>query len=212
MKGRGNSDVRLNGATQHQPMQRPPAGRHGGGSTTLPAKALTSDASALMRDRLIEDLNALVDADQAARWAKRSIPEKNKLTAVDARRVEDAFQAKLENLVPPMTRDARLPTGRKEDVKTERTFRRRPRRSTRASSLCPEPRRVRDREHVKSCGSAPLLDLRSPPLGCPSRAVRSNWSARAKSERRVHCAFVPGASSRGAPLRQRGAVVGQRWD
>ena len=66
LKGRTDSEIRLNGGTQHQPTQRPLAGRHGGGSTTLPAKALTSDASGLMRDQLLEDLNALVDADQAA--------------------------------------------------------------------------------------------------------------------------------------------------
>jgi len=71
-------------------MQRPAVGCHGRDSTTLPEKALTSDASALLRHRLIEDLNAMVDADQAARWAKRSIPEKNKLTAIDARRVEES--------------------------------------------------------------------------------------------------------------------------
>jgi hypothetical protein len=71
-------------------MQRPAVGCHGRDSTTLPEKALTSDASALSRHRLIEDLNAMVDADQAARWAKRSIPEKNKLTAIDAWRVEES--------------------------------------------------------------------------------------------------------------------------
>lgn len=146
-----NSDTRLNGGTQHQPMQRRPVGPHGRDSTTLPEKALTSDASALLRDRLIENLNALVDADQAARWAKRSIPEKNKLTAVDARRVEEAFQAKLANLAPADP----VPPPAKGDLKTlqqARTV------SVDKSALAlPELRRRRDREHIQFVAKQPCL-------------------------------------------------------
>jgi len=71
VKGKSNSDIRLNGGRQHRPMQRPAVGCHGRDSTAVPEKALTSDASALLRHRLIEDLNAMVDADQAARLGDR---------------------------------------------------------------------------------------------------------------------------------------------
>jgi hypothetical protein len=153
VKGRSNSDARLNGGTQHQPMQRRPLGLHGRDSTTLPEKVLTSDASALLRDRLIEDLNALVDADQAARWAKRSIPEKNKLTAVDARRVEDAFQAKLANVVPAEANPAPPPaTG------NLKTLNKSPTTSVDKSVLAlPELRRRRDREHIQFVGKQACL-------------------------------------------------------
>jgi ERF superfamily len=152
VKGRSNSDVRLNGATQHRHVQRP-VGRHGRNSTPLPEKALTSDASALMRDQLIEDLNALVDANQAARWAKRSIPEKNKLTPVDARRVEDAFQAKLANLVPAEANPAPPPaTG------SVKTLNQSPTASVDKSVLAlPEVRRRRDREHIQFVGKQACL-------------------------------------------------------
>jgi len=153
VKGRSNSDARLNGGTQHQPMQRRPLGLHGRDSTTLPEKVLTSDASALLRDRLIEDLNALVDADQAALWAKRSIPEKNKLTAVDARRVEDAFQAKLANVVPAEANPAPPPaTG------NLKTLNQSPTASVDKSVLAlPEVRRRRDREHIQFVGKQACL-------------------------------------------------------
>ena len=41
------------------------------------------------------ELNNLGSADDAAMWAHRSLGEKNKLKAPDARRVEEAFQARL---------------------------------------------------------------------------------------------------------------------
>jgi ERF superfamily len=151
VEARSNSDVRLNGGTQHHPMQRSPVGRHGRDSTTLPEKSLTSEASALMRDRLIEDLNALVDADQGAFWAKRSIPQKNKLAAVDARRVEEAFQAKLANLVPadPVPPPA---TADPEPLKQA------PSKPIDKSVLAlPELRRRRDREHIRFVAKQPCL-------------------------------------------------------
>ena len=104
-----------------------------------------------MRDLLIEDLNALVDADQAARWAKRSIPEKNKLTAVDARRVEDAFQAKLANLAPADP----VPPPAIGDLKTLKQARTK---SVDKSVLAlPELRRRRDREHIQFVAKQPCL-------------------------------------------------------
>ena len=152
VKGRSNSDVRLNGATQHRHVQRP-VGRHGRNSTPLPEKALTSDASALLRDQLIEELNALADADQAARWAKRSIPEKNKLMPVDARRVEDAFEAKLANLVPAEANPAPPPaTG------SVKTLNQSPTASVDKSVLAlPEVRRRRDKEHIQFVGKQACL-------------------------------------------------------
>jgi len=134
-------------------MQRPAAGRDGRDSTTLPEKALTSDASALMRDRLIEELNAVVDADHAARWAKRSISEKNRLTAVDARHVEEAFQAKLANLVLAEAEPAAPPaTG------NLKTLNQSPTASVDKSVLAlPEVRRRRDKEHIQFVGKQACL-------------------------------------------------------
>ena len=56
---------------------------------------LGAEASAELRDRLVTELDGLGSGDAAALWAKRRLSEKNRLTASDARRVEEAFQAKL---------------------------------------------------------------------------------------------------------------------
>jgi hypothetical protein len=153
VKGRTNSEIRLNGGAQHRSMQRPAVGRDGRDSTTRPEKALGSDASVLVRDRLLEGLDALVDADQAARWAKRSIPEKNKLAAVDAQRVEDAFQAKLTNLVAAEANSAPPPA-----IGHPKTPNQSPTKSVDKSVLAlPELRRLRDKEHIQFVAKQPCL-------------------------------------------------------
>ena len=62
---------------------------------------LAPEASAELRDRLLAELNDLGCGDDAAIWAHRSLGEKNRLTAPDAQRVEEAFQAKLATLAAP---------------------------------------------------------------------------------------------------------------
>ena len=56
---------------------------------------LDPDGSAALRDQLLTDLDRLNSADAAAMWAHRIMAAKNSLAAADARRVEDAFAAKI---------------------------------------------------------------------------------------------------------------------
>jgi hypothetical protein len=51
--------------------------------------------SASLRENLIEQLAAINSADEAATWAHRNMPAKNKLAAADAKMVEERFQARL---------------------------------------------------------------------------------------------------------------------
>jgi hypothetical protein len=51
-----------------------------------------------LRDQLVEELKAISSSDNAALWSPWILGAKNSLTEVDARRVEDAFQAKLATL------------------------------------------------------------------------------------------------------------------
>jgi hypothetical protein len=51
--------------------------------------------SASLRESLIQQLSAISSADEAAVWAHRNLPAKNKLIAVDAKMVEERFQARL---------------------------------------------------------------------------------------------------------------------
>jgi ERF superfamily len=51
--------------------------------------------SASLRESLIGQLAAINSADEAAAWAHRNLPAKNKLMAADAKMVEERFQARL---------------------------------------------------------------------------------------------------------------------
>jgi hypothetical protein len=52
---------------------------------------LTSEASGVLRDELIEEINGAQNADELALWAHRRLTAKNTLTADDARAVESAY-------------------------------------------------------------------------------------------------------------------------
>ena len=93
---------------------------------------LEPEASAVLRDRFVTELEDLSTGDDAAVWAHRSLPEKNKLTPADAQHVEEAFQAKLTTFAvptvdqpettreleqastPPASRPTRLPSRARE--------------------------------------------------------------------------------------------------
>ena len=144
---------RLNGG-QQKPSRRDHRSRS--------AKSIFApEASAELRDQLIAELNDLASGDDAAIWAHRSLGEKNKLTAADAQRVEDTFQARLANLA---TRDAELrqtPAAPPQtpDTPNAAKLERRARSKTidKSALALPEPRRIRDRNHVKSVAQHPCL-------------------------------------------------------
>ena len=59
------------------------------------AAELAAEQSAAICDRLLREVAALSSADAAASWAQEAIKAKNALTASDAKRIEEAFAAKL---------------------------------------------------------------------------------------------------------------------
>ena len=61
-----------------------------------PKTLLEPDASALMRDQMLNELEKITTADDAAEWACRRLPAKNSLTSADASIIEQAFQAKIQ--------------------------------------------------------------------------------------------------------------------
>jgi hypothetical protein len=132
-------------------------GRGGSKVVSHPAKPiLRAEASAMLRDRLVEELKAISSPEEAAIWAHRILGAKNSLTEVDARQVEDAFRAKLATLEgingqsspPTPSASQKLPSGLAPG----------PLRAAGAANANgidksrlthPEPRRFRDKEHVK---------------------------------------------------------------
>jgi ERF superfamily len=187
-KAGGNG--RLNGG--HSRPALPLDGRRGSRPRRPTEPMLEPDGSAQLRDRLVTELGELGSGDDAALWAKRRLSEKNRLTASDARRVEEAFQAKLAGFrgpadeagVPdhPTAVDGDLPQASGPEPlwapgQTERpqarpqarrsAGRQSPKRASgyrsrttgidKGALSLPEPRRVRDREHVRQVAKQPCL-------------------------------------------------------
>ncbi len=129
----------------------------------LSKASLEPEASAVLRDRLLAELGNLASGDDAAIWAHRSLGEKNKLTASDAQCVEEAFQAKIAAVAVGISdlldggqvRSVALP----ENGRATTQLRSQPRsRVVDKSELAfPEPRRMRDRDHVRFVVKHPCL-------------------------------------------------------
>jgi hypothetical protein len=134
------------------------------------AAVLAPNASATLRDRLIAELGNLGSADDAALWAHRSLREKNKLTDGDAQRIEEAFQAKVAGFPaePRNTPGEATPTAEPPLVsvsevaiptadKRKRKARRRAEGIDKSVLTLPEPRRIRDRDHIRYVARQPCL-------------------------------------------------------
>jgi hypothetical protein len=111
---------------------------------------LGAEDSAALRDRLISDVGNLASADDAALWAHRSLIEKNKLIAGDALLVGEIFRARLTALGPaeavPSPESSKAPRKRARAVAIDKSV-----------LALPEPRRLRDRNHVKFVATHPCL-------------------------------------------------------
>ena len=146
----------------------PPAIKLRKGQEVRPAKpALAADLSAALRQLLLTEIIDLGSSDDAAIWAHRSMARKNTLTPTDAQQVEETFRAKLMTLTAPFE-DHPLhdETGfAAAETSTEATASPHPDPNGIDKSVLtfPEPRRIRDREHLKSvmqngclvCGRTP---------------------------------------------------------
>jgi hypothetical protein len=117
-----------------------------------------------LRDRLIGELSDLACGDDAAIWAHRSLVEKNKLTTADAQSVEESFQAKLAAFAMPDTdKQQRAGEGVAQPSTTQSSPAAKPKTRLRSKAIdksvlaLPEPRRVRDRDHVRHVAKQPCL-------------------------------------------------------
>ena len=128
---------------------------------------LEPEASAALRDRLMAELKAIASTDDTTTWAHRILGAKNTLIAADTRQVEDAFQAKLASfgtaadisdapLSPVLS--ALKPSSSVERRSAEPAGRTSVANGIDKSQLVhPEPRRFRDRDHVKFVAKQPCL-------------------------------------------------------
>jgi hypothetical protein len=153
-RGNGQLDSHAARVAIHTSVVRPerPAVRNSR-PDVLGAVCLDSTASAQIRDLMVEELNEIGSEEEAAKWAQRRLPEKNKLNASDAKQVEESFRAKLSSFVMhhaervseqknnSQTRGSKNVQSSKR--KLSATF------IDKSVLMHPEPRRVRDREHVR---------------------------------------------------------------
>jgi hypothetical protein len=111
-----------------------------------------------LRDQLTTELNAFTSAEDAASWARRVLKAKDTLTAADAKQVEAAFQDKLSRIGSDNVDRLAIQESEKPPATLDR-FKKRRRVSVVDKSVLarPTPRRVRDREHVKSVAKQACL-------------------------------------------------------
>ena len=125
-------------------------------------------ASAKLRERLIAEICAIGSADDAADWAHRSLTDKNSLQAPDAAHVEAAFVSKLAELTMLTEHDAEAQQGspapvlvtpsRVPNADHSKSKEHGQRKGIEKSALSlPEPRRIRDRKHVRAVAQHPCV-------------------------------------------------------
>ncbi len=143
-----------------------PSRRNGKYNTTTVKPVLDRDGSAALRDQLLTEVDRLGSDDAAAAWAHRIMAAKNSLAKADARRVEEAFSAKIvaigsgdEEVVnaptsAPELNQARLPQNPREAAPNELST---SNHVDKSLLSLPEPRRFRDKIHCKFVSKQPCL-------------------------------------------------------
>ena len=110
-------------------------------------------ASAKLREQLLAELKELGSGEDAANWAHKNLAAKNRLRASDAAQVEALFAAKLANIATSSVDEAQahMPARGESSQAPNRSG------IDKSGLSLPEPRRVRDREHVRSVAQKPCL-------------------------------------------------------
>jgi hypothetical protein len=149
---------RLNGGQAQSPVRPFVRNRTGGNRSSVRSlPSLDPTASAALRDQLVVEFTSIATAEEAAQWAQRVLGPKSTLIAADAKQIEELFQEKLaafENTAnkPPLPEDTHpaLPPTSSGQRRRRKPARPANRKTIDKSELPhPEPRRIRDREHVR---------------------------------------------------------------
>ena len=113
--------------------------------------SLPPDASENLRNRLIAELEQIVDPEALATWAHRALPLKNQLATTDAQTVEAAFAARLSQLgdaaARPEIEKANGHPGRSPS----------PEITAEGVIAISKPVRERDRDHLRFVAAQPCL-------------------------------------------------------
>jgi hypothetical protein len=128
--------------------------------------ALKVRLSAVLLNQLRKQLRDIDSAESAAIWARRVLPAKHTLNAADARQLEEHFEVRLAELTE-RSDNAKALTGTDRSISAPRSHSQRQRPKSKGLSVPesidksalahPEPRRIRDREHVRFVAKQPCL-------------------------------------------------------
>ena len=165
--GSGRFDARSPNLAAQMPLPRQGNADAGNGKVRAmdSTVVLNFEAAGRLRDQMLGELDAIGSEDEAAKWAHRRLPDKNKLNAADAHHIESGFRAKLRSFaihqaggLPSSEGGSKSPADlvhRPQDPEPKRKARAR---SVDKSILShPEPRRIRDRDHVRFVAQQPCL-------------------------------------------------------
>jgi hypothetical protein len=142
-KGRINSKRPANGGQRSIPQAA--AGRGRAKKSASLNDELSAALSGSLRAELLREIEAFSSAEEAALWAQQKLAAKNQLSAPDAKAVEEAFAVKL-TLVSTESPKGRLAEKAKRATKIQKGV-----------LAFPEPRRLRDRDHIRHIMKQPCL-------------------------------------------------------
>ena len=141
-------------ARRQRVLDRPAGrGKANSGSASL-KRELSSALSASLRTELLREIEHLSAADDAALWARRRLRAKNQLCAADARQLEEAFAAKLILIPRQSAETGNTSTELCDQSLTEQIE---APRIDKGVLVFPEPRRLRDRDHIRHVMKQPCL-------------------------------------------------------
>jgi hypothetical protein len=132
-----------------------PARRHRSNSA---ASELSAALSASLSNELLHEAKSLNSNTEAALWARQRLGAKNSLNAVDAERLEQAFDERLTTFATEPSDSSAIakPKAPSGDPNRRKT-RRRNLVVDKTVLTLPIPRRIRDREHVEAVAKQPCL-------------------------------------------------------
>jgi hypothetical protein len=117
-----------------------------------PNPELSVALSASLRIELLREIEALGATDDAALWARRRLSAKNQLCATDAQQVEEAFASKLALIQAQSAKSDDVLSDQRSTEQTSATVQ-----LNKSVFVFPEPRRIRDRDHIRHVIKQPCL-------------------------------------------------------
>ena len=149
------------GGRKYWDQKKMPTNRAGNEDLHSANPRLKAQLSAVLRDQLMSELKGVKSGEDAAIWAKRTLPAKSALDAADAHQIEEAFQAKLAVVQEATNQSDGLTSAVMAAPKAEQAQgsirKSRPAGIDESHLPRPEPRRIRDKEHVRFVAKQPCL-------------------------------------------------------